>query len=103
MKRVFSSPDLAEVGFLKNMLLKAGIPCVEMNGQMAQTIPTPLFQAELWVENEKDYAEAANLLAEWLHPTTTTGEPWVCSRCGEKLGSQFTKCWKCGTHRDAAA
>lgn len=100
MKRIFSSPVVAEVGFLKNMLLKAGILCVELNEQMAQTIPTPPFQAELWVENDKDYDEAVALMAEWLHPTTT-GEPWVCSRCGENLGSQFTKCWKCGTRRDA--
>jgi hypothetical protein len=103
MKRVFSSPDIAEVGFLKNMLLKAGIPCVELNEQMGQTIPTPLFQAELWVENEADYADAAALMADWLNPTATTGEPWLCPRCGEKLGSQFTKCWKCGTRRVSAA
>jgi len=103
MKRVFSSPDSAEVGLVKNVLLKAGIRCVEMNEQMAQTIPSAPFQAELWVVDEKDYAEADALMAEWLNPTSTTGAPWVCSRCGEKLGSQFSKCWKCGTRRDAAA
>jgi len=70
---------------------------------MAQTIPSTPFQAELWVEQEKDYAEAVALMAEWLHPTHTTGAAWTCSRCGEQLGSQFSKCWKCGTRRDAAA
>jgi hypothetical protein len=103
MKRVFTSPDSAEVGLLKNMLQKGGIRCVEINEQMAQTIPSPPFQAELWVENEEDYAEAAALMEEWLKPTHTTGVPWTCSRCGEKLESQFSKCWKCGTRRDAAA
>jgi Putative prokaryotic signal transducing protein len=103
MKRLFASPDSAEVGFLKNMLHKAGIRCVEINEQMAQTIPSQPFQAELWVENEDDFAEAAALLAEWLNPTHTTGASWICSRCGEKLGSQFSKCWKCGTRRDAVA
>jgi hypothetical protein len=101
MKRLFSSPDTAEVGLLKNILQQAGIPCVENNEQMAQTIPTMLFQAELWVADEK-YADASALMAGWRSPIST-GEPWVCSRCGEKLESQFSKCWKCGTRRDAAA
>jgi hypothetical protein len=101
MKRLFSSPDTAEVGLLKNILLKAGILCVEMDEQMAQTIPSSLFQAELWVA-DANYSSAATLLAEWQNPTAA-GTPWVCSRCGEKLESQFSKCWKCGTRRDAAA
>lgn len=100
MKRVFSSPDTAEVGLLKNVLEKAGIRCVELNEQMAQTIPSPPFQAELWVE-ETDYDEAADLMDEWRNPTAS-GESWICSRCGEKLGSQLSKCWKCGTRKDAA-
>jgi hypothetical protein len=101
MKRLFSSPDTAEVGLLKNILQKAGVRCVENNLQMSQTIPTSLFQAELWVEDE-NYTDAVALMAEWQNPTVT-GTPWVCSRCGEKLESQFSKCWKCGTRRDAAA
>jgi hypothetical protein len=40
MKRLFSSPDAAEVGLLKNILQKAGIGCFEKNEQMANTIPT---------------------------------------------------------------
>jgi len=101
MKLLFSSPDVAEVGLLKNILLKAGIRCVENNEQMAQTIPTIIFQAELWVADE-NYADAAALMAEWQNPTSTFSAPWVCSRCGEQLGAQFSKCWKCGTRRDAA-
>ena len=97
MKRVFSSPNSTEVGFLKNILQKAGIHCLEKNEQMAQIIPSSPFQAELWVENEADYTEASALMAEWLHPAQAPGMSWVCSRCGETLGSQFTKCWKCGT------
>ena len=101
MKRLFSSPDAAEAGLLKNILQKAGIRCVENNEEMATTIPTLPFQAELWVEDE-NFDDATSLMAEWHNPTAT-GAPWVCSRCGEKLEPQFTKCWKCGTRRDAAA
>ena len=102
MKRIFSSPDSTEVGWLKNLMENAGILCFEKNEQMAQTIPVPQFQAELWVENEGDYTAAAALIGEWLHPSHTDGAPWVCSGCGEPLGSQFGKCWKCGTPRDTA-
>ena len=103
MKRIFTSPETAELGLLKNMLQKAGIRCVELNEQMTQTIPTAPFQAELWVEDEADYPTATALLKEWHHPTHTAGASWTCSRCGEEMGSQFSRCWKCGTHRDAAA
>ena len=103
MKRIFTSPDGAELGLLKNMLQKAGIRCVERNEQMAQTIPSGPFQAELWVENEADYLAAAAILEEWQHPTKAAGASWVCARCGEKMESQFSKCWKCGTRRDASA
>ena len=102
MKRIFTSPDSAEVGLVRNLMEKAGIRCFEKNEQMAQTIPAPPFQAELWVVNEADYASASAIMGEWLHPTHTDGAPWICSRCGERLGSQFGKCWKCGTRKDAA-
>ena len=103
MKRIFTSPDSAEIGLLKNMFGKAGICCMEINEQMARTIPAAPFQAELWVENEADYPAAVALLEEWQHPTHTDGIDWTCSRCGERLGNQFSKCWKCGTKRDTSA
>jgi len=101
MKRVFTSPDSAELGLLKNVLQKAGIRCVVVNEQMGQMIPAPPFQAELWVEREEDYGEATALMEAWYHPTPAAEALWICSRCGEQLGSQFTKCWKCGTPRHA--
>ena len=103
MKRVFTSPDSAELGLFKDMLQKAGIRCVEINEHMAQTIPSAPFQAELWVENEADYPMAVAILEEWQRPSKAAGACWTCSRCGEKLGSQFSECWKCGTKRDAPA
>ncbi|MBE7499233.1 MAG: DUF2007 domain-containing protein [Verrucomicrobiales bacterium] len=103
MKCVLSSSASAELALLKNILQNAGIRCIELNEQMAQTIPLAPFQAELWVENEADYAPALALLAEWHHPTHTGGPAWKCSQCGETLGSQFSKCWKCGQRRAASA
>jgi hypothetical protein len=102
MKHVFTSPDSTETGLLKNILLKAGIRCVEINEQMAGIIPSPPFQAELWVENEADYPAAIALLQQWHRPEAAEGVAWACPRCGEQLGSQFSKCWKCGTKRESA-
>ena len=97
MRMIFSSPDTAELELLQNVLEKAGIKSVELNGEMAQEIPALPCQAELWVE-EVDYADASAFVAEWRNPTTG-GTPWVCPRCHRPLESQFTKCWKCGTRR----
>jgi len=103
MKRLFTSPDVAEVGLYRTMLGKAGIRCVELNEQMAQVFPSAPFQAELWVLNDADYPAAAALVKAWQTPTQTAGTGWTCPRCGEKLEDQFGKCWKCGTSRVAYA
>ncbi|MGC3959855.1 MAG: DUF2007 domain-containing protein [Verrucomicrobiota bacterium] len=100
MKRIFISPDTAELGLLRNILQHAGIRCVELNEHLAQTLPVTVFQAELWVEEESDYDEAVALTRQWVNPDPVTGSSWTCSRCGEELGAQFGKCWKCGTRRD---
>lgn len=103
MKCVLRSSDSAELALLKNILQHAGIRCVELNEQMAQTIPSAPFQAELWVENDADHAPALALLADWHHATRAGGASWTCSQCGETLGSQYGRCWKCGQRRAAAA
>jgi hypothetical protein len=73
MKRVFTSPDTAELELLRNVLQKAGIRCVEINEQMAQSIPSPPFQAELWVENEADCPTAVAILEAWQRLTLAVG------------------------------
>ena len=103
MKRIFTSPDSAALGLLRSVLQRAGIRCVEVNEQMAQVIPSPPFQAELWVEREEDYGEALALVEAWQNPTPAAEALWSCAHCGEELGSQFSKCWKCGTPRHLVA
>lgn len=65
MKRIFSSPDSAEVGLLKNRLEIVGIPCVVRNEFLSQAIPVIAFEPELWVLKDEDYPEASQLLAAW--------------------------------------
>ena len=63
MKRLFASPDGAQLGLLKGRLENAGIACEIRNEYSSQVIPT--FDSELWVLNDENYAEASELLAAW--------------------------------------
>ena len=101
MKRLFSSPDSAEMGLLKSRLEEAGIPCLLRNEQISQAIPSVAFAAELWIGNDQDYPKAVDLCETWRHPSAAVRPIWTCPQCGEKLGGQFTACWKCETQRDA--
>ena len=71
MKRLFSSPDSAEVGLLRSRLETAGIPCEIRNEFLSQAMPGIPFDPELWVLDDKDYREASELLAAWRGPASS--------------------------------
>lgn len=68
MKRLFASPDSAQLGLLKSRLETAGIACEIRNEYSSQVIPGVAFESELWVLNDEAYPEAAELLAAWRGP-----------------------------------
>jgi len=39
---------------------------------------------------------------ELLFRRRPSGEEWRCG-CGERLGGQFTQCWKCGAYRNSGS
>ncbi len=99
MKKIFSSPQNAEVELVKNMLADAGILCEVRNGDFSRIVPAPPFYEELWVQ-EDDYPRATELLsARPISPNTPIPGTWVCPECGEVVEAQFTTCWKCGAPR----
>jgi hypothetical protein len=59
--------------------------------------PAAPFDVELWVENDDDLPMAQELCQSWLHPEPGPSGTRVCAHCGQRLGSQFDSCWKCGT------
>jgi len=63
MKRIFSSPDSAEVGMLASRLQSAGIACEIRNE--SQVIPGLAFQPELWIVSDVDYEDASKLIGTW--------------------------------------
>jgi hypothetical protein len=100
MKLIYSSPDLAAVTHLKDLLESAGMACFIKNEVAAQLFPeVPLSEAvpELWIDDESRLAEAMEIKKDYLGPQSVSGPSWTCPKCGEKSEAQFTSCWKCGT------
>ena len=75
MKRIFSSSNSAEVGLLASRLETAGIQCELRNEALAQVIPGAAFAEELWILNDEDYREAADLVAAFQGPAPSGGPP----------------------------
>jgi hypothetical protein len=97
LKRVFSSFNLQIVHHAKNLLAAEGIRAVVKNEILSSAmgeLPPAECQAELWVLHEKDAARAEEI----LHSRKDAGPEWTCG-CGERLGAQFTQCWRCGAYR----
>ena len=102
MKMLFSSQQGPEVGLLKDLLDKAGIPCDIRDENMYSNLPGAAFQPELWILNDDDYPKASEIRDSFSRPSSEKHSPWICSICGEESEGQFNACWKCGANRDAA-
>ncbi|WP_193162600.1 putative signal transducing protein [Microbulbifer hainanensis] len=93
MKLIFTHENRLLVELAKSKLEVAGIPVFLKNefaqggaGDLAphQTWP------ELWLERERDYDRARQLLAD-----TDEGGVWQCPACGEENDAVFDFCWNC--------
>ena len=96
MKRIYSSFNQTAVFHARNLLQAEGIDVVVRNAILSSAmgeLPPAECQAELWVMNEQDAARAQEVLNRNI-----SGPDWTCA-CGEKLGAQFTQCWRCGAYR----
>jgi hypothetical protein len=69
MKRLFSSPDSAEIGLVCSRLEAAGIECEMRNEHLSSAMPGTPFDPELWVLRDSQFAEASELLAAWRKPS----------------------------------
>jgi hypothetical protein len=65
MKRLYSSPDSAEIGLVRSRLEAAGIDCELRNEHLSPAMPGTPFDPELWVLRDSQFAEASELLAAW--------------------------------------
>jgi len=100
LKRVFSSHDRIAVHHARNVLEAGGIRAVVKNEYLASAmgeLPPAECQAEVWVLRETDAQLAENFLRDAF--SSTSGEAWNCSNCGEASEPQFAQCWRCGAAR----
>lgn len=97
MKRVFGSYNQQLVHHAKNLLEAAGIRVLVRNQYLSSAmgeLPPAECQAELWVLEEDDFEKAEQILSA----EPPSGPDWTCA-CGERLGAQFSQCWRCGAYR----
>jgi len=98
VKRVFGSYNQQVVHHKKNLLEAAGIRVLIRNQYLSSAmgeLPPAECEAQLWVLDDADAPRAAELLRP-----PAAGPDWTCA-CGERLGAQFTQCWRCGADRPA--
>ena len=94
MKRVFGSYNQTVVYHARNLLQAQGIEVLVRNATLSSALgELPPTETELWVMNDADALRAQDVLNRNI-----SGPDWSC-QCGEKLGPQFTQCWRCGATR----
>jgi hypothetical protein len=71
MKRLFSSPDSAEIGVVRSRLEALGIGCEIRNEHSSSAMLGAPFYPELWVLDDAQFSEAGELLAAWRQPGQT--------------------------------
>lgn len=95
MKRVLGSYNQTVVYHGRNLLQAQGIEVLVRNATLSSALgELPPTETELWVMNDDDLPRAQEILSA----APAAGPEWTC-QCGERLGPQFTQCWKCGAYR----
>lgn len=102
MKRIFASPNCAEIEMLHSVLGATGISCIIRKDYVAPNLLST-FQPELWVVNDNDVSKAQDFCERWRHPSPDRPPYWMCGKCGAGSEDQFDSCWKCGTNRNVTA
>ena len=103
MKAFYTSLKTHEIYHLKNLLEAAGVRCRIRNeglSTLAGEVPFVECAMQLWLEDESDRGFADSILREMTSRSAPAGSTWVCSRCTERIESQFTACWNCGREKN---
>lgn len=105
MRKVFSSNEPTETMLVRDALVHHGIE-VTIQNQISGRSAVPEFrpEAEIWLEDERDYEPAKRIVTQTLANIDSTEEqpPWTCSGCNEENPHSFELCWSCGKAKDVA-
>lgn len=106
MRQVYEAFTPMEAHFLRGLLESHGVEA-EVRGEAlysirggvpaaTETLPT------LWILNDEDFEKAREVVDGYERRDerpSSSGFPWTCRNCGERVEGQFTSCWNCGTER----
>ncbi|MFA0809817.1 putative signal transducing protein [Microbulbifer epialgicus] len=102
MKLIYTHENRLLVELAKSRLEVAGI-AVKLKNEFAQGASGELAPGqvwpELWLERDRDYERARQLLQDAEAEQTS----WPCPECGEENGAAFDFCWQCGKARPAVS
>lgn len=102
MKLVYSAESVVHVAHMRNVLESAGIHCELRNYHLASAlgeIPFVECWPQLWAVEERQHAQAEQLIAAMLSGAHNPAAEWICPDCRERIEAQFTACWRCGRER----
>lgn len=115
MKSIYSARDSMEAHFLKGLLEAEDIPAVVQGEALASVLgEIPVTKSTLpnVLVDDDDVARALPIVERFRErdersaeqpADAQTHQTWTCPKCGEKVETQFTECWKCGTSRPATS
>ncbi|WP_196160555.1 DUF2007 domain-containing protein [Reinekea sp. G2M2-21] len=96
---IYTHPLLYQVVNVQNLLSLHHIETIVRNEYAAGAtgdLSANETWAELWLQDERDQAQAQQLIAQMDEQSR---EEWFCSQCGEKNSGSFEVCWQCQTER----
>lgn len=106
MTPVFVDQDLTRVGFARNILESAGIPCFMQNentrslGVSVMGFSNPaLLDPTVYVTDDTLVEKARELLREHFPAAPPLAADWTCAVCKESNPATFDLCWKCQAAR----
>jgi len=103
VKVIYSAPNLALAGYVKQALEDNGIRCRLRNeflaGAMGELPPIECWP-QVCIDDAALEAQALALVDELLTAGDRPGPSWRCGGCGELIEGHFAACWQCGQAQD---
>ena len=103
MIRVYIAKDPPDAQIVCDLLNDNGLKAVVQGellwGAQGEIPVGPATAPTVWV-NEPDVERARGLIEQYESRPGPRPPPWTCPKCHQKVGGQFTACWRCGAARE---